>query len=310
MLRRGVRAILAAAVAAAALGGCTGGGAAAAVGCAPAKSTSLVALGDPKGLVPPDAALPAISAKAGYRDLVVPLTQVSVALDQASFNRLTDQLGAGGAAQPLAAGFFAARRVTVARSRTGRVVVASTDEPIRRATAALYAEGLRRAGYTVTSTLLADDAAIAAALKAGTVQVAPQFTSGALAALRTPATGGSLQQAMLALGAAGRQSGIVYGVPARAGRQPVYAVSAEVARAHRLVSLADFAARCSGRGTVLAADATCAAAGGCADGLASRYGIRLGSVVPVRTGAAAREAVRSGTATLVAVAATDRALPR
>ena len=58
----------------------------------------------------------------------------------------------------------------------------------------------------------------------------------------------------------------------------MYALSAEVARTHQLGSLEDFAARCSGTGTVLAAESTCAAAGGCADGHAAEYGIKLGPV--------------------------------
>lgn len=144
------------------------------------------------------------------------------------------------------------------------------------------------------------------------MQVSPQFTESALASLQPVAAGTkrSLQQTMLALGTAGQKSGIVYGLPARAGLQPVYAVSSEVARVHDLASLEDFAARCSGSRTVLAAESTCAAAGGCADGLAAKYGIKLGSVTQVRDAAAARDAVTTGRATLVAVAATEPLLVR
>lgn len=315
MRSRGVKAVLSAAVVATALAGCSGGGddKKAAVGCAPARSATLVALRDPKGLVGTDAAIPAVSAKARYRNLVPPLTRVSISLDQASLNDAAGKLaGKKASGVTLAAAFFKAKRITVAKQGTGPVVVATTDEWTRSAAAAFYAEGLRRAGYTVSVKQLADDKAIVAALKANQVQVSPQFTESALAALQ-PIAGGtkrSLQQTMLALGTAGQKSGIVYGLPARAGLQPVYAVSSEVARTHNLVSLEDFAARCSGSGTVLAAEATCAAAGGCADGLSAKYGIKVGSVTQVKDVAAARDAVTTGTATLFAVAATDPLLVR
>lgn len=314
-LTRGFGAVLAA-VTVAGLAGCSGGDeertAEVAAGCAPARSTSLVALNDPKGLVATDAAIAAVSAKAKYRELITPLTRVSVSLDQASLNTAADQLaGRKATAAQVAAAFFRAKRITVARQGSGRVVVATTDDPTRAAAAAFYAEGLRRAGYTVATRELADDKAIVAALKANTVQVAPQFTEAALASLQPDAAKDrSLQQTMLALGTAGLKSGVVYAAPAKAGLQPVYAVSAEVARKNNLASLDDFAQRCSGSGTVLASDATCAAAGGCADGLAAKYGIKVGSVTPVDGVAAARAAVRDGRATLVAVAATDPALVR
>ena len=133
---------------------------------------------------------------------------------------------------------------------------------------------------------------------------------GAVLAAAVAALAGRGGGADEAAGCAGQKSGIVYALPARAGLQPVYAVSAEVARTHQLVSLDDFAARCSGSGTVLAAESTCAAAGGCADGLAARYGIKLGPVSQVEDAAAARDAVTTGRATLPAVAATDPLLQR
>lgn len=307
---RGFRAVLAAATVAG-LAGCSGGDGPAevAAGCAPAKGTALVALADPKGLVATDATIPAVSAAARYRALVTPLTRVSVALDQASLDAAAGRIAARTATgAQVAAEFFRAKRITVARQGSGPVVVATTADPTRGAAAAFYAEALRRAGYTVRTTAVADDRAIVAALKAGTVQVAPQFTGAALASLQ-PGAGKdrSLQRTMLALGTAGRKSGVVYAVPARAGLRPVYAVSAEVARTHGLTSLADFARRCSGSGTVLAADATCAAAGGCADGLAATYGIAVGRVTPVDTAPAAGAAVRDGRATIVAL---DPALVR
>lgn len=311
--------ILVAAIVALGLAGCSGGGGddrsdAVAAGCAPAKSTALVALDDPKGLAATDAAIPAVSAKARYRELITPLTRVSIALDQASLNTAAGKLAGGRATgAQVATAFFRARRVTIAKQGSGAVAVATTDELTRAAAAAFYAEALKRAGYTVSTKELADDKAIVAALKANTVQVAPQFTEGALVALDPKADAGkdrSLQQTMLALGTAGLRSGIVYATPSKAGLQPVYAVSAEVARRNDLASLVDFAKRCSGTGTVLAADPTCAAAGGCADGLATAYGIEVGTVTQVQDVAAARAAVRDGTATLVAVAATDPALVR
>lgn len=309
---RGVKAVLPAAVVATALAGC-GGSDAKAAGCAPARSATLVALRDPKGLVGTDAAIPAVSAKAEYRNLVPPLTRVSISLDQASLNDAADQLaGQKASGATLAAAFFKAKKITMTKQGTGPVVVATTDEWTRSAAAAFCAEGLRRAGYTVTVRQLADDNAVVAALQANQVQVSPQFTESALATLQ-PIAGGtkrSLQQTMLALGTAGQKSGIVYGVPARAGLQPVYAVSAEVARTHDLASLEDFAARCSGTGTVLAAESTCVAAGGCADGLAAKYGIKVGSVTQVKDVAAARAAVTTGTATIFAVAASDPLLAR
>ena len=310
---RRIQAAVAVVLVGAGLSACSGGGSdGAAAGCAPAGSSSLVALGDPKGLVPIDVAIPAVSAKARYRELSTPLTRVSISLDQASLTGAAEQLaGRKATGAQLAAAFFRSKRITMAKQAGGRVVVATTEDPTRTAAAALYAGALTRAGYTVSTRQLADDKAIVAALKANQVQVAPQFTEAALASLQ-PGAGRnrSLQQTMLALGTAGLKSGVVYAAPARAGLRPVYAVSAEVARRNHLVSLDDFARRCSGAGTVLASEATCAAAGGCADGLASAYGIKVGTVTPMRDAAAARDAVRTGTATLVALAATDPSLSR
>jgi osmoprotectant transport system substrate-binding protein len=315
-LVRGFGAVLALATAVG-LAGCSGGKdddkkAEVAAGCAPAKSTGLVALNDPKGLVATDAAIAAVSAKAKYRDLITPLTRVSISLDQASLNAAADKLaGKKASGVQVAAAFFKAKRITIAKQGSGRVTLATTDEPTRSAAAAFYAEGLRRAGYSVSTVALADDKAIVAALKANTVQVAPQFTESALASLQPKATKDrSLQQTMLALGTAGLKSGVVYAAPAKAGLQPVYAVSAEVARKNNLASLDDFAKRCSGTGTVLVSEATCVAAGGCADGLSAKYGIKVGSVTEAKDVASARAAVRDGKATIVAVAATDPALVR
>lgn len=313
---RGLKAVVSAAIIAVALAGCSGGGdkkSEIAAGCAPAKSDSLVALGDPKGLVATDAAIPAVSAKAKYRDLITPLTRVSISLDQASLNSAADQISDKKASgSKVAADFFKAKRITIAKQGSGPIVVATTSEATRSAAAAFYAEGLKRAGYAVTVRQMADDKAINAALKANKVSVAPQFTESALASLQPTAdtTKRSLQQTMLALGTAGLKSGIVYAAPAKAGLQPVYAVSAEVAKQHNLASLDDFAKRCSGTASVLASESTCAAAGGCADGLSAKYGIKVGTVTPVKDVAAARDAVMSGKATLVAVAATDPSLVR
>jgi osmoprotectant transport system substrate-binding protein len=314
---RGVKAVLATAIIALALAGCSGGGgdkkADIAAGCAPAKSSSLVALNDPKGLVATDAAIPAVAVKAKYRDLITPLTRVSISLDQASLNAAADKLaGKKATGAQVAATFFKAKRITIAKQGSGAVAVATTDDPTRSAAAAFYAEALRRAGYTVSMTALPDDKAIIAQLKANKVQVAPQFTESALASLQPKAdtTKRSLQQTMLALGTVGLKSGVVYAAPAKAGLQPVYAVSAEVARAHNLASLDDFAKRCSGTGTVLASESTCAAAGGCAAGLEAKYGIKVGTVTPVADVAAARDAVKTGKATIVALAATDPSLSR
>lgn len=162
MRTRGVKAVLTAAVVATALAGC-GGGEKAAVGCAPAPGATLVALRDPKGLVGTDAAIPAVSAKAEYRNLVPPLTRVSIALDQASLNDAADQLAGNKASGvALAAAFFKAKKITLTKQGSGPVVVATTDEWTRSAAAAFYAEGLRRAGYTVSVRQLADDTAIVA----------------------------------------------------------------------------------------------------------------------------------------------------
>jgi osmoprotectant transport system substrate-binding protein len=309
-----MKAVLSAAVVAVALAGCSAGDkTAAADGCAPAASSRLVALTDPRGLIGTDAAIAAVSAKSNYRELVNPLTRVSIALDQASLDVAADQIEARKASgAQVAAAFFKAKHVTSVKQGSGPVTVATTDDPTRSAAAAFYAESLRRAGYAVSVRELSDEKAIIAALTANTVQVAPQFTQSALASLqpRADTTRQSLQQTMLALGTAGKKSGIVYAAPANAGLRPVYAVSAEVARAHSLASLDDFARRCSGANTVLASEATCAAAGGCADGLSARYGIKVGTVTPMKNLAAARDAVESGNATLVVVAATDPALVR
>jgi osmoprotectant transport system substrate-binding protein len=307
-------------VAAAALTGCSGGGDdkpdTVAAGCAPASSSALVALGDPKGLVTADVLIPAVSAKAKYNDLLSPLTRVSVALDQVSLNSAADKLdGKKASAAALAAAFFKAKRISIAKDKSGSVVVATTADPARRVTAAFYAEGLKRAGYTVTTRELADDKEILGALKRNSAQVAPQFTESALAMLqpsaaKVAAKDKSLQKTVLALSSAGLKAGVVYASPAKAGLQPVYAVPAAVASKHNLASLEDFAKQCSGSGTVLAADPTCAAAGGCADGLAAKYGIKVGTVNQVKDSAEATKAAKSGKATLVAVAANDPALTR
>lgn len=307
-------------VVAAALTGCSGKDDAkpdtVAAGCAPASSKALVALGDPKGLVTADVLIPAVSAKAKYTDLMAPLTRVSVALDQTSLNSAADKLSDKKAsAASLAAAFFKTKRISIAGGKDGSVVVGTTAEPERRVAAAFYAEGLKRAGYSVTTRELADDKEILGALKRNSVQVAPQFTESALATLqpagaKTAAKDKSLQKTVLALSSSGLKAGVVYAAPAKAGLQPVYAVPAAVASKFNLASLEDFAKRCSGSGTVVAADPTCASAGGCADGLAARYGIKVGTVNQVKDSAEAVKAATSGKATLVAVAANDPALTR
>jgi osmoprotectant transport system substrate-binding protein len=288
-------------------------------GCAPVAGPRLVMLTDDKKLQAADNVIPAINAKTADPALVAALDKVSAtvgAKDLISLNKTTDddRKTPKVAAEEFAAG----TRLTegLGKGPGGKITIGAANFSENQTLGELYRIALEAAGYQATVQQIGNRELYEAALERGEIQVVPEYTGTLTEFLNKKANGasattlatGDLDKTVAALTNVGSKVGLKFGKPSQAADQNAFGVTKAFADKYQLTTLSDFAAKCSGRATVLGGPAECPKRPFCQPGLEKTYGIQFGQVASLDTGGPqTKNALTSGTISIGLVLSSDAA---
>jgi osmoprotectant transport system substrate-binding protein len=155
------------------------------------------------------------------------------------------------------------------------------------------------------------------ALERGEITVFPEYAATLTEFLNqkangktvTPVASGDISLTVAALKPLADKVGLALGAPSRASDQNAFAVTKPVADKNQLKTLSDFAAKCSGKASVLAGPQECPQRPFCQPGLQKTYGITFGSFFPGDAGGPqTKTALKNGKATLGLVFSSDSSL--
>ena len=199
----------------------------------------------------------------------------------------------------------------------GRVVVGAANFSENQTLGYLYQTVLTAAGYDASVQQIGNRELYEPSLEKGEVQVVPEYV-GTLTeflnkkvngATATTLASGDLDKTYTALQGLGDKVGLKFGKPAEAADQNAFAVTKAVADKYSLQSLSDFAAKCSGKATVLGGPAECPQRPFCQPGLEKTYNMSFGRFVSLDAGGPqSKGALTGGTATIALVFSSDAAL--
>jgi osmoprotectant transport system substrate-binding protein len=127
-----------------------------------------------------------------------------------------------------------------------------------------------------------------------------EFLNGKVnGASATPLASGDIDKTVAALKDLGSKRNLAFGKPSAAADQNAFAVTKALADKYSLKSLSDFAAKCSGKATVLGGPAECPQRPFCQPGLEKTYSIGIGSFASLDAGGPqTKNALKNGTATI------------
>lgn len=294
--------------------------AAASGGCAGVAGTKLVVLTDDKKLQTVDNIIPAVYAKAATPDLVAALDKVSAALDTTkliALNKATDvdrktpQVAAADFAQ--SAGLTSG----ISKGAGGTVVIGAANFSENQTLAELYKIALTAAGYTASVQTVGNRETYEPALEKGQIQVVPEYV-GTLTEFLNPKVNGAnaaalasadLDKTVTALKGLGGKLGLTFGAASQAADQNAFAVTQATADKYGLKTLSDFAAKCSGKASVLAGPEECPNRPFCQQGLEKTYKITFGSFVKTDGGGPlTKQKLTTGGVTIGLVFSSDASL--
>jgi osmoprotectant transport system substrate-binding protein len=292
----------------------------AAGGCAPIADKQLVVLDDDKHLQNTDNIIPAINSKAATPELLAALNKVSAALDTSklvALNKATDVDHKTSAA--VAADFAQSSNLTsgIAKGPGGKIVVGAANFSENQTLAELYKIALNAAGYTATTQTIGNRELYEPALEKNQIQVVPEYAATLTEFLNGKVNGASpppqassdLSATVTALKADGNKLGLTFGDASQAADENAYAVTKATADKYSLKTLSDFAAKCSGKSSVLGGPAECPQRPFCQPGLESKYGISFGEFKSLDSGGTlTKTALTSGQVTIGLVFSSDAAL--
>lgn len=181
--------------------------------------------------------------------------------------------------------------------------------------AEMYAQVLENAGYDVSIKLVGTRDVYIKEMKAGKVDVVPEYLAGIADLLNVQANGENAepittndpQETLQALEPLAADAGITMLEPASATNQNAYAVTQEFADENGLQTLSDLAAM--GEPIKLAAAPDCVGRDDCEKGLREVYGIDITEVVPLGFGTSqTKDALAEGEVQLGQVGTTDGSL--
>jgi osmoprotectant transport system substrate-binding protein len=181
--------------------------------------------------------------------------------------------------------------------------------------AAMYEQVLEDAGYDVTTKLVATRDIYIREMKAGRVDVVPEYVAGIADLLNIqingenapPITSNDPQESLAALEPLAEQTGITMLEPSSATDQNAFAVTQEFAESNDVTTLSDLAAM--GQPIKLAAAPDCEGRDDCEKGLREVYGLNIEEIVPLGFGTPqTKDAVLEGEVDLGLVGTTDGSL--
>lgn len=295
-------------------------GAASSQGCAPVKGKTLTLLADDKKLQAVDNVMPAISAAVATPALLAALDKASAALTPDTLVGLNKATDVDHKTPKVAAEeFTATAKLTegVGKGAGGRIIVGATNYNESQTLGFVYQIVLAAAGYDASVEPIGSRETYEPALEKNSIQVVPEYTGTLTEFLNkkinganaTTITSGNLDTTVAALQELGKKVGLEFGKPATASAQNAFAVTRALADKYSLKTLSDFAARCSGRATILGGPAECPNRPFCQPGLEKTYGIRFGRFASLDAGGPrSKGALTDGTATIALVFSSDAAL--
>lgn len=326
-----VRSLMGVVVVAACLGaaaGCSGDGSSrpganastGPAGCAPVPGDQLVLLEDDKKLQTANNIVPVVRAEVARPALLSALNKASKALTPerlVALNKATDvdRKASRAAARELVEDARLTQGLT--KVDGGRIVIGASNVSESQSVAFLYETVLTAAGYDARVQPVGNREAYEPALESGDVDVVPEYLGTLTEFLNQkingaeakPLASGDVDKTYAALQGLGDQRGLKFGQPAPAAAQNGFAVTKALADKHGVKTLSDFAAKCSGRATVLAGPEECPRFGFCQPGLEEKYGLKVGKFSSADAGGPkTKEALTSGQATIGLLFTSDAAL--
>lgn len=289
-------------------------------GCAPVAGNELVVLGDDKKLQTVDNIIPAVNAKASTSQLIAGLDKVSAALDTAKLVALNKAVDVDRKTPKVAAEEFAdSAQLTsgITKGTGGRVIIGVANFSENQTLGELYRIVLTAAGYSPTVQQIGNREVYEPALERGELHVVPEYAGTLTEFLNkkvngadaTPLASGDLDTTVTALKSLGEQNGLTFGAPSPAADQNAFAVTKAFAVKYGLTTLSDFAAKCSGKDTVLGGPPECPQRPFCQPGLEQTYGITFGSFSQLDPGGPlTKTALKEGKISVGLVFSSDGAL--
>ncbi|MET7398462.1 glycine betaine ABC transporter substrate-binding protein [Dactylosporangium sp. NPDC005572] len=289
-------------------------------GCAPVAGEKLVVLDDDKKLQTADNIIPAINTKAADPALIAALDKVSDALTTEKLVQLNKAVDVDRKTSKVAAEDFAkAENLTsgIQKTKSGPIKIGAADFSESATLGALYEIVLDAAGYDASVQTIGKREVYLGQLTKGDLQVVPEY-AGTLTefingqvngASATPLASGDLDKTVTALKDLGTKQGLTFGKASKAADQNAFAVTTEFASKHGLKTLSDFAAKCSGKDTVLGGPAECPQRPFCQPGLTKTYGIEFGKVLSLDAGGPqSKDALKKGNASIALIFSSDGSL--
>lgn len=293
----------------------------AAGGCAGIADTKLVVLTDDKKLQTVDNIIPAVNKAKSSPELLAALGKVSAALDTTKLIALNKATDLDRQTPAVAAQTFAtANNLTagITKGAGGKITIGTANFNENITLGELYKIVLIAAGYDATVQTVGNREAYEPALEKGTdIQVVPEYAGTLTEFLNTKANGASaaplatsdLAKTVDGLKTVGDKVGLTFGEASPAADQNAFAVTKATATKYGLTTLSDFAAKCSGKDTVLAGPEECPNRPFCQPGLEKTYGIQFGKFVKTDAGGPlTKKQLTDGTVTIGLVFSSDAAL--
>ncbi|GIG69510.1 glycine betaine ABC transporter substrate-binding protein [Phytomonospora endophytica] len=287
-------------------------------GCAPVAGTSLVVLEDDKKLQNADNIIAAVNADAASESLLAAVNKVAASLDTQKLVGLNKAVDVDRKTPAQAAEEFAttAGLATGLSGGSGDITVGHGNFSESNTIAELYKIALEASGFTVKLQDVGNRELYEPALEKGDIQVMPEYaatlaeflngkTNGKDAA---PVASSDLAATVTALQGLAEKNGLVVGEASPAADVNVYAVTKEFADQHQVKTLSDFAAKCSGKASILGGPPECPERAFCQPGLKDTYGIEFGQFSSLDVGPLTQAALKAGEITVGTTLSTDGGL--
>ena len=272
-------------------------------GCAPMKDATLVVLDDDKKLQTSDNVIPAINEKFNNPALIAALDKVSDALDTDKLIALNKAVDVDRKTPEVAAQEFATTaKITdgLTKGPGGAIKIGAADFSEAQILGALYQIALKAAGYTATVQQIGKREIYEPQLEKGDIAVVPEYAGTLTEFLKeaNPVRATSTRRSARSSRSAPSTTWCSASRRAAAD-QNAFAVTKALADKYSLKTLSDFAAKCSGKATVLAGPAECPQRPFCQPGLEKTYSLSVGSFASLDAGGPqTKNALKTGTATI------------
>jgi osmoprotectant transport system substrate-binding protein len=279
-------------------------------GCAPIAGTELVVLDDDKKLQTADNIIAAINVKSNNPALVAAVDKVADALTTDKLIALNKSVDVDRKTPENAAKEFATtEKLTdgITKGPGGALKIGAADFSEAQILGNLYKIALDAAGYSSTVQQIGKREVYEPQLEKGDINVTPEYAGSLTEYLNgvvnganaTTLASGDVDKTVTALTGLGGKRNLVFGKASAAADQNAFAVTKGVADKYSLKTLSDFAAKCSGKDTVLAGPAECPQRPFCQPGLEKTYSLQVGSFSSLDAGGPQTiGALKAGKATL------------